>query len=98
AIPLSRIQRLLTASPDVIRSRDDQRYIVLEDGCPALVDARELLKLEGGSTSRVELPVVMLGDPLVVYAMVVDRFLGESQLAVRPLDSRLGKLQHISAA
>jgi len=98
AIPLSRIQRLLTASPDEIRNRDDQRYIVLEDCCPALVDARELLKLEGGSTPPAELPLVMLGDPLVVYTMVVDRFLGESQLAVRPLDSRLGKLQHISAA
>ena len=45
-----------------------------------------------------ELPVVVLGDRTTRYGLVVDRFLGERELVVQPLDSRLGKVRNISAA
>jgi two-component system sensor histidine kinase and response regulator WspE len=32
------------------------------------------------------------------YGLLVDRFLGERELIVRPLDPRLGKVKDISAA
>jgi two-component system sensor histidine kinase and response regulator WspE len=45
-----------------------------------------------------DLPVVVLGDRNARYGLVVDRFLGERELVVQPLDARLGKVQNISAA
>ncbi|HTL17210.1 MAG TPA: response regulator, partial [Patescibacteria group bacterium] len=45
-----------------------------------------------------ELPIVVLEDRNDRYGMVVDRFLGERELVVQPLDNRLGKMRNISAA
>jgi two-component system sensor histidine kinase and response regulator WspE len=39
-----------------------------------------------------------LGERSTRYGLVVDRFLGERELVVQPLDSRLGKVRDISAA
>jgi two-component system sensor histidine kinase and response regulator WspE len=44
------------------------------------------------------LPVVVLGSHTARYGLVVDRFLGERELVVQPLDPRLGKVKDISAA
>jgi two-component system sensor histidine kinase and response regulator WspE len=40
----------------------------------------------------------VLGDRNARYGLAVDRFLGERELVVQPLDARLGKVQDISAA
>jgi len=39
----------------------------------------------------------VLGDRSARYGLVVDRLLGERELVVQPLDSRLGKVRDISA-
>jgi two-component system sensor histidine kinase and response regulator WspE len=44
------------------------------------------------------LPVVVIGDRHARYGLVVDRFLGERELVVQPLDPRLGKIRDVSAA
>jgi len=44
------------------------------------------------------LPVVVLGDRNARFGLVVDRFLGQRELVVQPLDKRLGKIRDISAA
>ena len=44
-----------------------------------------------------ELSVVILGDRAKRFGVVVDRFLGERQLVVQPLDARLGKIKDINA-
>ena len=43
------------------------------------------------------LPVIVVSDRLNCYGLVVDRFLGESDLVVQPLDPRLGKVPDITA-
>lgn len=43
------------------------------------------------------LPVVVLSDRFGHYGLVVERFLGERDLVVRPLDPRLGKVKDIAA-
>ena len=40
----------------------------------------------------------MIGAGAGTYALVVDRFLGERELVVRPLDERLSKVKDVSAA
>jgi two-component system sensor histidine kinase and response regulator WspE len=44
------------------------------------------------------LQVVVVNEKLSSYGFVVDRFLGERDLVVQPLDVRLGKVNDISAA
>jgi two-component system sensor histidine kinase and response regulator WspE len=44
------------------------------------------------------IPVVVISDHAKVYGVVVDRYLGEQDLVVRPLDPRLGKVANVSAA
>jgi two-component system sensor histidine kinase and response regulator WspE len=44
------------------------------------------------------LHVVVLSERTAHYGLVVDRFLGERELVVQPLDGRLGKVQNISSA
>lgn len=41
---------------------------------------------------------VVVGEGDNLYALVVDRFLGERELVVRPLDPRLAKVKDVSAA
>ena len=45
-----------------------------------------------------EWSVVVLGEGKARYGLIVDKFLGERELVVQPLDSRLGKVKDISAA
>ena len=49
-------------------------------------------------TNAGDLPIVILGDRNARYGLIVDRFLGERELVVQPLDPRLGKIKDISAA
>jgi len=44
------------------------------------------------------LPIVVVGDHRARYGLLVDRFLGEREVVVQPLDPRLGKVKDISAA
>jgi two-component system sensor histidine kinase and response regulator WspE len=41
--------------------------------------------------------IIVAGDRKHSYGLIVDRFLGERELVVQPLDARLGKIQDISA-
>jgi two-component system sensor histidine kinase and response regulator WspE len=47
--------------------------------------------------ARDEWPVIVVGDARGAYGLVVDRFLGERELVVQPLDRRLGKIKDIAA-
>jgi len=44
------------------------------------------------------LPIVVLGERHQRYGLLVDRFLGERELVIQPLDPRFGKVKDISAA
>ncbi|MGO8227188.1 chemotaxis protein CheW, partial [Rhizobium ruizarguesonis] len=63
-----------------------------------LVTAHEVLGRGEAKAGATELPVVIVGEGDALYALVVDRFLGERELVVRPLDPRLAKVKDVSAA
>jgi two-component system sensor histidine kinase and response regulator WspE len=44
------------------------------------------------------LSIVIIGERANRYGLVVDRFLGEKDLVVHPLDERLGKVKDVSAS
>jgi two-component system sensor histidine kinase and response regulator WspE len=98
AIPLTQITRTLKLRRDEIESVEGRHHFRFGDQPVGLLAAQQVLDCGTPKAPGNELPVVILGDRSTRYGLVVDRFLGERELVVQPLDPRLGKLKDISAA
>jgi two-component system sensor histidine kinase and response regulator WspE len=98
AFPLTRIDRAIQVHPDDIHYVENRQYFTLNDKMIGLVRADQVLELSTAKLSSETFSVVIVSDQLHHYGLVVDRFLGEKNLVIRPLDNRLGKVQDISAA
>ena len=97
AFPLSRVDRLLSVPGEAIKVMDGRQYCELDGELIGLASGPQVLGLEHAWVARGEVSVVVLSDRLDQYGVVVDRFLGQRQLSVQPLDPRLGKVQDVSA-
>ncbi|MBL7226092.1 MAG: Hpt domain-containing protein [Desulfobacteraceae bacterium] len=97
AFPLARIDRCLELSRSEIDTVEDRQYFRFDDNNIALVDIHHVLELKAPPQQKEELFVVVVSDRLNFYGLSVDRFLGEYDLVVRPLDPRLGKVADISS-
>ena len=98
AFPITSIRRCLSVPVEELESAEGRYYLVHEGRTVGLVSAREVLELGTGLPSGSKVSVVLVGNRESVYALEVDRFLGEEDLVLRPLDPRLGKVPNISAA
>jgi two-component system sensor histidine kinase and response regulator WspE len=98
AFPLSRIVRLATVPASEIVELEGNAYVTLEGRRVGLVSGAELLDLQGVAPAGSDLSIVLVTHLELPYGVVVDRFRGEQDLVVRPLDPRLGKLGDIGAA
>jgi two-component system sensor histidine kinase and response regulator WspE len=98
AFPLARIDRSIKIPADKVKFLEGRPYFCLEGENVGLVAAHQVLELQDPRLKPGELSVVVISDRLNRYGVVVDRFLGERELVVRPLDPRLGKVPDISAA
>jgi two-component system, chemotaxis family, sensor histidine kinase and response regulator WspE len=97
AIPLARVDRALKLPKEKIQSLEGRQHFVLGEQQIGLVAANQVLELEPSPYGE-DVSIIVVGDKTVRYGLVVDRFLGEQELVVRPLDARLGKVQNVSAA
>ncbi len=95
-IPLAAITRTLKLGKDKIEALEGRQHFTLEDQRIGLVAAHQIFDKNESSLAG-EMPVVVVGERGGRYGLVVDRFLGERELVVQPLDSRLGKIKDISA-
>jgi two-component system, chemotaxis family, sensor histidine kinase and response regulator WspE len=98
AIPLSQITRSLKLPRAAVQSLEGRHLFQFLGQPVGLLAAHQVLDCGEPIPSAGDLPVIVLGDRSSRYGLVVDRFLGERELVVQPLDARLGKLQDISAA
>lgn len=100
AAPLTRIDRIITPDKGEIKNLEGRQYCVFEDDNIGLAPAWRVLGANApdGETESSELPVIVISDRLNRYGMVVEKFLGERDLVVKPLDPRLGKIPCVSAA
>ena len=98
AFPLTRVERIVVVQPNEISMLEGRQYFNLESRNIAMLSCAQLLELDGVPPPAVDLTVVVIGDRVRTYGMIVDRMLGELDLVVRPLDRRLGKVADISAA
>jgi two-component system sensor histidine kinase and response regulator WspE len=98
AFPLLRIERILRVPVSDVQTLGALQYFVLEGANVSLVSTQQVLGLGSDPPRSSEVCVVVIGDRARRYGLVVDKFLGEHDLVVRPLDARLGKVQDIAAA
>jgi two-component system sensor histidine kinase and response regulator WspE len=98
AVPLSQINRTLKLPRDEIQALEGRHHFNVSGQQVGLLTAHQVLDTAEPKPIRDELPVVLLGDRAARYGLVVDRFLGERELVVQPLDPRLGKVTDINAA
>ncbi|MCF5211081.1 response regulator, partial [Pseudomonas syringae] len=69
---------------------DEERHV-------GLVSASQLLNRPPAQKAGETLKVVVIRERDAVYGVAVERFIGERTLVVMPLDTRLGKVQDVSA-
>jgi two-component system sensor histidine kinase and response regulator WspE len=98
AFPLSRIDRSLMIPKSQIELIEGRQFFRLDKESIGLVAAHQVFELEEKDDGGEELAIIVISDRLNRYGLVVDRFLAERELVIRPLDPRLGKLADISAA
>ena len=97
AIPLTRIDRVLEVDPAALQIIEDRQFYTIDDENIGIIDAPQILQLPPAENSTPRLSIAVISDRLTRYGLVVDRFCGESELVVRPLDPRLGKVPNISS-
>lgn len=97
AIPLARIDHVLTIDRADISDIENRQYFTMNQQNIGLIPAHQVMDLPPTSSNAEALSVVVISDQSNAYGLVVDQFLGERDLVVRPLDPRLGKVPDISA-
>lgn len=98
ALPLSRIDRAMRLPVSAVEVLNGMAYFTLDQLHVALVSAHRLFDGESSAALRETLSLVVFSQENRTYALEVDALIGETDLVVRPLDPRLGKVAYFSAA
>ncbi len=98
AFPLNRIDRIARVPRSGLRMLEGRPHFPLDDQLVGLVEASQVFGLPGGDAAGDDLAVVVASDRSQRFGVVVEAFLGERDLEVRPLDPRLGKPPDINSA
>ncbi len=100
AFPLTRIEQIFSCSYADVRTVEGRQYVDRDGIAIGLVLAAQILGLAqpAAATAAHPLAVVVIGGHDRQFGLIVDAFLGERDLEVRPLDARLGKVPDISSA
>lgn len=98
AFPLPRIDHILTCQRDHLASVEGYKYVDHDGTAIGLVNAGDVLDVPQTAAEVDPLSIVVISDRGQRFGMVVDGFLGERDLEVRPLDPRLGKVPDINSA
>ncbi len=101
AFPLVRLERVVRMPYAELTTVEGRQQFMLDGVSVGTVDASVLLGL--GETERDDTASIMVvahgrGDEAERYGLLVANFEGESDLVVRTLDARLGRVSHVSAA
>ncbi len=98
AFPLNRIDRIVRVARADLRQLEGRSHFLIGDDLVGIVDAVEVFGFSDPRNDQAMLPVVVVSDRNLRFGMVVEEFLGERDLEVRPLDPRLGKPPDINSA
>ena len=95
---MTQITRTLKLPRANIQALEGRHHFHFGDQQIGLLTAHQVLECGEAKGHGADLPIVVFADRPASYGLVVDRFLGERELVVQPLDPRLGKIRDISAA
>ncbi len=98
AFPVAHIDRAIKIPKSSVEEVEGRQYFSLDGKRIALVAAEQLLEQEKVCLDADELSVIVLSDRQGSYGLLIKKFVGIQEVAVQPLDPRLGKVQDISAA
>lgn len=97
ALPLAKVERVLSVAPAAITLIEGQQHIWHEGRHIGLLAASQLLQVPGVPHDTPDLPVVLLPGVDTCHAVAVERVVGEQNLAVTPIDPRLGRVRGLAA-
>ncbi len=101
AIEVARIEYATAVALENINTLESRAYFEHEGKRVALIDATEILELSDASVDTKaessDVSVVVFKDEDRYYGLVVDGYLNEQKLLVRPLDHRLGDVPDVAA-
>jgi two-component system sensor histidine kinase and response regulator WspE len=98
AFPLSRLERVVKVPHGELRPVEGRQQFELDGVSVGLVHSTAVLGLPGAPPASEVASVMVVGQHGEWLGLLVDRFLGEEDLVVRPLDPRLGRVPHIASA
>ena len=98
AFPLNRIDRIVRVPRDDVRRLEGRPHFAVDGDLVGLVEAVLVLGLPDLGGGEDPMSVVVVSDRNHRFGLIVDGFLGERDLEVRPLDPRLGKPPDINSA
>ena len=99
AFPLAKIDQTVKINRNHIETMEGRQYFTFGNRHIGLISSHQILELKDKHLNdEDEISVVILGDLINSYGVVVDELLGERNLVVHTLDPRLGKIQDISSA
>jgi two-component system, chemotaxis family, sensor histidine kinase and response regulator WspE len=97
AMPLTRIDRILRIAHTELHVVEDRQFYALDGENIGIVDARQLFRIPDHRNAPGFCHLLVFSDRINRFGLVVDRFLGQQDLVVHPLDPRLGKVSNIGA-
>jgi len=98
AFPLTRIDQILFCHHGDVRTIEGRQYFERDGLSIGLVMASQIFELPVVGPPADPMPIVVISDRGQQFGMIVDAFLGERDLEVRPLDPRLGKVPNMNSA
>lgn len=98
AFPLARITRAVKLPSSEIDVLENHQFAKIDGENIGLVGASQVLGLGNQIASGNELSIIIIGDRHNRCGIVVDKLLGQKELAIQSLDPRLGKVPDVSTA
>jgi two-component system sensor histidine kinase and response regulator WspE len=98
AFPLSRLESIQRVPVEELETIEGRPFFTLDGQSVGLVSAEEVLELGASPRGTDFLPVAVVSERGQRFGIVVEEFLGELDLDVRPLDLRLGKVPNVNSA
>lgn len=98
AFPMDRVERLLRVDPHAVCFAEKLPYLLLDNHTVPLVPASEVLDLGPATEEARRVDVVVVREFGERLGFTVDAVLAEQDLVLVPLDARLGRVPHLSAA
>ena len=98
AFPLAKIEHILRVPIAEVEATEQGQQIQLDGQPVGLVTARQVFAMPDDEQTGDNLCVVLIREHDHTCGLVVDDFLGEQDLVIRPLDPRLRKVPDIQAS